>query len=205
METDSFPLIPAVAAAEIAGTSRLTDRARSLLEPGQPLTDYLAILMKSKLFKDAYSLLAVALRVREAVWWGGLCIRQSHGPIRASADATALRAALAWVLDPTPEARQRAATAGEAAGTDSACGCLALAAGEPPVPLTPLPNAAPRVRDADPSSLAAQLLRRAILLASVHGDPRVLGPYPEHFVKLGLGVASGEYSWKKLVTPLKVP
>jgi hypothetical protein len=181
-----LPLIQTTSAAEAAGSAKLSDEARELLQPELPVKDYLASLVQREYFKDAYSLLAVALPQREAVWWACLCIRQSHGALRSNADDAALRAAVEWVLEPTPELRQRARDIARPAGTD--CGCAASAAGAMPVPLA---------TDSHSAASPTRLIRRAILLASVHGDPRVLAPYPEHFVKLGLSVASGTHRWKK--------
>lgn len=193
MELLSLTLIQASHAVDLAGSAKLSDPARALLKPALTPKDYLAELLERKLFKDAYSFLVVGLPLREAVWWGALCLRQSHGDVSVPGpDRIALRAAVEWVLEPTAETRRVALAAGKEAGLNSASGCLALAAGQTPAALA-TPTAPPTAHP------AVRYLRRAVLLASVHGDPRVLGPYAEHFVKLGLGVAAGEYTWKRLI------
>src|SRR4051794_25391286 len=49
---------------------------------------------------DAVRLLAAGLPARHAVWWGCLCVRRSAATLPAPQEA-ALRAAAAWVADPT--------------------------------------------------------------------------------------------------------
>ena len=183
-------LVRTETASEAAAGAKLSEEARALLTPGQTLTDYLERLHQEKRFMDVCSLLAITLPLREAAWWACLCIQQTHGTEVTGKHTAALRAVLAWILEPTAALRHAALVAGEDVGTDRACGCLAQAVGQAPAALGP-PEASMQA--------AARLLRRALLLASVHGDPRVLAPYPEHFVKLGLGVAAGDYTWKKLV------
>jgi hypothetical protein len=199
MSDSSLALLQGDTASELVGSARLTTPALELLNPEQTPAEYLALLLERERFKDAYSFLAVALPPREAAWWAALCIRQTHGPIAKLNEAAALRAAIEWLLEPTSATRQQALKTGKALGKNSAAGCLALAVGQLPAALAA--GSAGSSTAPEAANRTTRLLRRAVLLASVQGDPRLHARYPQHFAELGVGVASGEYTWKKLLVP----
>lgn len=181
----SLPLLPELAR-DVAGVS---PQARALLQQNLAMEAYVASLLQAKRFTDIGRLLAAELPVREAVWWVGLCIQHAHsrGAGRTAAEKAALRAAIAWVLDPIGPNREGARAAGETAGPKNASGCLARAAGQRPIALaTSRPGAT--------EESAAQLVDRALRLTCPTPDD-----CPGLFVMLGLGVAARELSWKKLV------
>jgi hypothetical protein len=188
----TLPLLDQGPARAIADLANVSDRARELLQAGATLPEYVKILLEAKLFRDVAALLAFGLAAREGVWWASLCVQHSRHTELGRLERPALRAAVAWVLDPTALCRQEALNAGQAAGTDHAGGCLALAAGQTPAPL-----AAARTEEFTPGNYVF----RALLLASVPHKRVQAGQVPEFFIQLGLGVATGELTWKKLVAP----
>jgi hypothetical protein len=181
----TLPLLPELA----RGVAGVSPQARALLGPNLAMGAYVAALLQAKHFADLGRLLAAELPVREAVWWVGLCIQHGHsrGAGRTAVEKAALRAAIAWVLDPIGPNREGARAAGESAGPKNASGCLARAAGQRPIAL-----AASRPEVTEES--AAQLVDCALRLTCPTPDD-----CPELFVMLGLGVAARELSWKKLV------
>ncbi len=76
---------------------------------------------------DMLALLALALPVREAVWWACLAGRDLY-PAEGPATSPLLEAAEAWVFKPTDETRQAVKTALDAAkATDEAAECATAA------------------------------------------------------------------------------
>jgi hypothetical protein len=184
-------LLPAEAD-EVARLTPLSPQARMRLQPKRTLQDYVAALLDEELYADVLHILAVGLPIREAVWWAGLCIQHGQHAVGGAAEKVAFRAAVAWILDPTAARRQAALAAGQAAGPECACGCLALAAGQIPRPLA-MPEGA--VQTNTPPA-APQYVNRAVALASARPDSPDAHPA---FVEFGLGVAAGELTWKRLV------
>ncbi len=90
---------------------------------------FLDALIEAGEFPDAVRFLAHALPKREAVWWACLCAREAAGADPPEPVAAALRAAEAWVADPSEENR-RAAVARGRGGRAAAppAGCAAAAA-----------------------------------------------------------------------------
>lgn len=186
LDLGSLALLPHVKAEKIASRMKLSKQASIFLKSNPTLHDFVANLFQARSFPDLIDVLGDALPHREAVWWACLCARHSEGAIEGTRQRNALRAAVAWVLDPTATMREKALAQEESRDSESACGQLALAAGQLPAALA---------LDQPKQLSASHHVQIALRLA---------GTRPEHqrtFAELGLGVASGEYTWKKLVSP----
>jgi hypothetical protein len=128
MSDRDFSRVPAATAAEVCRRFQPGRVAAGLLRDELTPGQFLDLLVERKLFKDATNLLAHALPNREAVWWAVLCAREVVGPAPPEPVAAALRAAEAWVQDPTEGNRRAAREASEAAGSSSPAGAAASAA-----------------------------------------------------------------------------
>ena len=106
MSDKAFSRVPAATAAEVCQRFRLGREATALLRDDLAPGQFLDLLVDRQLFKDATSFLAYALPNREAVWWAVLCAREAVGPAPPGPAASALRAAEAWVRDPSEENRR---------------------------------------------------------------------------------------------------
>ncbi len=115
-------------AADIARPLGLSSKARELLADGQTPTAYLRLLVEQGHYLDALHLLAHAMLPRQAVWWACLCVRHASGENMPPEERAALRAAVAWVCDPSAAKQQAARAAGREATFKTPAGCAAQAA-----------------------------------------------------------------------------
>jgi hypothetical protein len=164
----------------------LSKEALQLLAPAMTPRRFFDLLAATPLLDDAIRFLAAALPKREAVGWGAACVKDVFPKFAEPNEAKALTAAEAWTKDPSEGNRQTAGTAAEAAGYDTAPGCLAAAAFWSGGSLAPphLPAVPPR------DDLTGNGVTGAILLASAAA---AAGPDPAKakFIALGADVASG--------------
>jgi hypothetical protein len=184
----------AAKASEICKRFVLDDAAVPLLEGDPPAREFLQRLNDKQHYPEAIRFLAHALPVREAVWWGGLCLWRA---LESSADRlpppqrTAFRAAMVWVLKPGEENRRAAEKVGRTATLSNAPGCLAMgvfwssgsmtAANLPAVPAPPF--------------AAAKCAAAAVLLAAILNGGRKSTGYQQRFVELGMEIANAKFLW----------
>lgn len=174
-------------AAEVVKPLPLSDAALALLTPEQTVRQFLDALIAVPLRVDALRVLAIALPKPEAVWWGCLCVHRGLAkPWKPTAEQ-AVDATEKWAKSPTDEGRRACGAAAEAAGWDTAAGCLAGAAWLSGGSLSPpkLPPVAPR------EDLTGQMLAATLLMASAH-DPKTCDATQDQFIALGLQVAGGQ-------------
>jgi hypothetical protein len=195
MSDRAFPRVQAATAAEVCRRFRLGRVAAALLRDDLTPGQFLDLLTTRQLFKDATSFLAHALPNREAVWWAVLCIREAAGPAAPEPVAAALRAAEAWVQDPSEENRRAAREAAKAAGAASPAGLAATAAFQSGGSIGP-----PDGREILPSEHAtARGVANAIAVASSQAPAeKAPEPFPS-FVARGVEVATGANLWTEPV------
>jgi hypothetical protein len=111
----AFPKITAPTASEVCQGYTPRPEAKALLTPAQTPAEYLQTLRANQLSEESIRFLAHGLPDREATWWAAQSARQVANPANP-ADGEAIRAADAWVKNPTPATQQAAAAA--AAKTD---------------------------------------------------------------------------------------
>jgi hypothetical protein len=176
-------------AADIARRYRPSDAAKARLRPDLDPEAFASLLVESGQGADAAEFQAHRLPAREAVWWGCLCAWEAGPPMPGGAPDEALRAAVRWVIEPNEPNRLAAAKAGEAAGSSTPEGLLALAASWSGGSMTPpeLPAAPP------PPTLTARTVFAALRMASAR-DP--LGGMLR-FAGLAVEVASGSLRWDR--------
>ena len=104
--------------------------------------EFVEALDRRKQYLTGIDFMAHALPARDAVWWGGLCLRDARVAMRfVLADRLPPRqAAVQWVMQRRAESRRRA-PAGHAGGPRSVAGGLAMPcvkpAEAPPRPMLP--------------------------------------------------------------------
>jgi hypothetical protein len=177
---------PARLASDVARPLTLSEDAIQLLLPTLTPRQFFDALVAAHLDDDAIRFLAAALPKREAVGWGGLCVKDAITKPFEPVAAKALAAAEAWVKDPSEANRRNAESAAETAGYGTATGCLAAAAFWSGGSLTP-PHLAP-VPPKD--ELTGTAVVGAILLASAVA-PNGPGPAKTKFLAIGGDIASG--------------
>lgn len=175
-------------ASEVCERFDVGEDARTLLRPDLSPQRYLELLEKKKLYPAAVKFLAHALPKREAVWWACVCARASA---RAAAPARALRAAEAWVANPSEATRREALPAAMADGVATAGGCAAMAAFVSGGSLTP--PEAPPVPPAE--NLTAETVAGAIVLAASELGTERAAESLRLFLECGVDVARGTRSW----------
>jgi hypothetical protein len=195
MSDKAFPCVPAATAAEVCRRFRPGRVATALLHDHLTPSQFLDLLTTRRLFKDATSFLAHALPNREAVWWAVLCVREVVGPAPPELVAAALRAAEAWVQDPSEENRRAAREAAKAAGTGSPAGLAATAAFQSGGSLGP-----PDGPEILPSEHAtARGVANAITIASLQAPAEKAPERFPSFVARGVEVATGDNRWTEPV------
>lgn len=201
--TEPAPLrhVRAAKAADICAHYDLEKRARPLLRPEAAPSEFLAALLSDSQFQSAVCFLAHALPPREAVWWACLCLQRAAGTGLPVGEAAALRASVAWVLDPTEENRQAAEESVPAAGKGTAAELLAVGVGWTGGSLAP---PAPKVPPVPPGPyLPAKGVYASILLAATNAPPLPVPQALRLFAELGTEVAEGRHPWPPDLKPRK--
>jgi hypothetical protein len=201
MSDRAFPRVPAATAAEVCQRFRLGRVAAALLRDHLTPSQFLDLLTARRLFKDATSFLAHALPNREAVWWAVLCVREVVGPAPPEPVAAAVRAAEAWVQDPSEENRRAAREAAKAAGAGSPAGLAATAAFQSGGSLGP-----PDGPEILPSEFAtARGVANAITIASLQAPAEKASERFLSFVVRGVEVATEANRWTEPVATDRQP
>ena len=144
--------------------------------------EFLDALLAREKYGDAIKFLAAALPMRQAVWWGCLCLQLARGSEMSAAEKAAVRAAARWALEPSEINRLEAVRwivkknpAGYLAQAVSWTGGSLSKPGLPVVPPGP--------------QLPARALSGALLLAAVRCPPEKIKERFRHFLVLGIGLA----------------
>lgn len=183
-------------ATEICSRFVLDKEARSLLCDGMPPRHFVEALSAHQRYITGIDFLAHALPVREAVWWGCLCVQQACGSSLSALEIKACASVARWVLEPTKENCAAAQVPAQTAETASPSGRLARAVAliggtfaplnSPPLP--PVPFA------------PAKEVAVAVKLASVKVDPVKNIDTQRLFLELGIGVAEGRFVWPEITS-----
>jgi Family of unknown function (DUF6931) len=171
-----------VTAAEICDRFDLDKEAWSLLYDDMGPLQFAEALIANRQFLTGIDFIAHALKPREAVWWGCLCLQHACGDDLTERDIAACRAAVQWVLEPTEEYRAAAQAPAEDAGPGSVAGRLAMAAHQTSGPGTPH-----KAGPAGPDPFApAKAVAGAIKLASAKCDPVKIAETQRLYAELGI-------------------
>ncbi|MGY3569796.1 DUF6931 family protein [Vibrio paucivorans] len=102
----TFKKIPYKSSAQILPRFKISDDAAALIEEEASVEQTIQVLNDNALYSDLVQFLAHALPVREAIWWGVLCLqtRQNNwSPIQLQC----LNSAKSWVKGPSEELRRK--------------------------------------------------------------------------------------------------
>lgn len=175
-------------AGEVLAGATLSDEARALLGRGEQAPGaFLDTLLAAGALPDAITLLAHALPPREGVWWACRAARTLPLGDEAALPRRCVRAAEAWVFEPTEDKRHAAMELAEALEFEGPASQAALAAfwsGESIAPRdqAPVPP---------PPGIAGKAVAGAVLLAAVTsgaGDP---SPRQRALIEAGIDIANG--------------
>lgn len=164
------------------------EQCQSLLSEKQTPAEFLQALIDNGHYYDAVNFLAHAIPVRESVWWACVCVRY-HIESSDVKCKLALKAAEAWVYDPSEQNRRVAEKHAEEGGYATAASWAAAAAfwsggsiiavGEPAVEPAPY--------------LYAHAVAGAIVMAAGLGAPdeaEVVQRY-QTYLQHGINIANG--------------
>lgn len=187
--------------AEVAALARLSPEAVALAQSKPTPRQYVDALLAQKAFSDVLRFLAMALPVREGIWWGSLCLKTAAGD--EPNIQPVLTASVTWILQPTEEHRQAAALLSTGKTADA---YLARAIAWTGGSLTPqgLPVVAPG------PDMPLHALAAAIQLA-VTLDTKKIEENRRKFLVMGIRIARGKHLWPippettKLPTPPLYP
>ena len=171
--------IAAATAEEICVRFDVTREAKALLRAGMAPLEFLEALATKKLYVEGIDFLAHALQAREGIWWGCLCLQHARGGSLTPAEKAACTAAINWIARPSEETRMAAKAPGDAVGTSSPAGVLAIAAHggmPPPGPYAP-----------------ARAVAMAVKLAALKSPPAGIIQTQRAYLQLGVGVAAGKF------------
>lgn len=155
--------------------------------PQQSAADALGSLIEAGALEDALKLIAHALPKRESVWWACTCSRAVLGAAPSGDEGHAIKAAEAWVYDPTDDKARAAYGWAEKLGFKTPGGWAAVAAfwssGSLSPPDQPLVPPAPY--------LTGVAVAGAVMLAAVVDPVSEISARHRRFLDYGIEIASG--------------
>jgi hypothetical protein len=111
MSNAMFINLNGATAAQICAHFDLNQEARSPLRDRMAPQSFVEALLANKQYITGIDFMAHALRTREAIWWGCLCLQHACGSDLSTIDKAACKAAVQWVLEPN-EGHRTAVSAG---------------------------------------------------------------------------------------------
>jgi hypothetical protein len=195
VKSNQSPLIKinAVLADEVCAHFDLAKESRALLRDDMRPREFVEALLKNKQYLVGIDFLAYALPVREAIWWGCLCLQHVGGNGPSGAERAANTATVYWVFRPTENNRVAAKSPARTAGPGTPAGALALA-------VTQTRETAAKCGQPfkwlDPDA-PAKTVANAIKLASERARVGIADTQ-RSFVELGVGVAEARYEWPEI-------
>jgi hypothetical protein len=167
-------------AAAAAGLFPIEPANKDLLAEDMPVPQFVELLASHEQFLDALRLVAHALTKRSSVEWACRCVRLVSGDDLSPVEAAAIRAAEAWVADPSEDHRRQAGAAADAAKQVPA-GWAAMAAfwsgGSMAPPQAPVVPPGP--------TLTAHAASGAVMLAAVARQPEKAPEKYKRFLEIG--------------------
>jgi hypothetical protein len=167
-----LPKITAPTAAHIAKHSDPSPAAKALLTPQQTPPQYLSALQDKHLGNDMVKTMAHGMPDREGVHWASQSAQNVSDKLPAH-DVTAMKAAQAWVKNPTP-ANQAAAGAAAAKANHSGPGALAAQGAAWAQPAHPAAGAAGAA--AAPRLTPHAVSGAVLMAAAIKANPAVAAP-----------------------------
>ena len=184
---EPFVLIPQSTAKEICALYNVEDEAAPHLKDGLAPREFVDALLANDLPLAAIRFLAHALPKQEACWWASRCLVQGNPDALSPPEEAALKAAVAWIENPSEENRRSAGAAGQSRASSTAAGYLALAVfntggsiGAPDGPQVPPPD-----------TMTAAFVGVTVALAAPAESLDEAKRHMADFVRLGCEIADG--------------
>lgn len=180
-------------AIEIAARCQLSAAAQELLCAEAGSSEFADLLLNADKLDDAIRFWAAALPVRQAIWWGSLCVWEAQRDLVTPQIENALYAIVKWIEQPSDENRRAAAALIKPLGAATPLGLLLEALLHSGGSIAPpnLPKFEPDAR------LFTTLLAEAVLLA----DKKISSDKGEdrrrEFIATAAKVYQDQVTWKR--------
>jgi hypothetical protein len=175
-------------AAALPAEAQLSDASKAMLVDDMPVPQFVELLASREQFLDALRVVAHALAKRSAVDWACRCVRAGAGDDLTPLDEAPIKAAEAWVADPSEALRRKAEAAAAAAEHKTPASWAAMAAfwssGSMAPPTSPVIPPAPH--------LTAHAASGAAMLAAVAKQPEKAPQRYAEFLRIGKELMGGE-------------
>lgn len=167
MGSDGVAKTPASPLRQLCERAKLGDEAKALLTDESATKEFMALLVKKELFRDALRMVAYLLPKREAIGWGCLCVRHILASQKDQPLPDVQTAAERWVSAPNEENRWAAKQMASKEKPKTPSGLLAMAvffAG---------PSMAPHNVQAvpPPDHLTSEMVANAVTIAGLVKEP----------------------------------
>jgi hypothetical protein len=195
VKSNQSPLIKinAALADEVCAHFDLAEESRALLRDDMRPREFVEALLKNEQYQVGIDFLAYALPVREAIWWGCLCLQHVGGNGPSAAERAANTATVYWVFRPTENNRVAAKSPARTAGPGTPAGALALAVTQTRETAA---KCGRQFKWLDPDA-PAKTVANAIKLASERTRVGITDTQ-RSFVELGVGVAEARFEWPEI-------
>lgn len=152
---------------QLCDRAKVGEEAMALLTDDSTTKEFIALLVKKDLFRDAIRLVAHMLPKREAVGWGCLCVRHLHTTQPEKPLPPVQSAVERWVSSPNEDNRWAAKQAADKDDPKTPSGLLAMAA------FFAGPSMAPPNLQAvpPPDHVTSDIVGNVIILAGVLHQP----------------------------------
>lgn len=197
-----LPRISARNAAELCKECKPDPAALQLLNPQQTPAQFLAVLQERNLGSDMVKVLAQGLADRDGVAWAVKCALKVADKLPA-ADVLAMRAAEAWVKNPTSERQAAAAAAAQRTDFQGPGAWAAQAAASAGGGITAFPEGmeAPRLT---PHAVGGAVMLSSSILAAPEYAARILSA-AQAVIGAAAGIAIGGASAHLQAPTLSIP
>lgn len=169
-----------VSAVEICRRFELKKEAWPLLRHDMGAKQFVEVLLANMQYVTAIDFVANALPIRDAIWWGCLCLHHACGSSLLPIEQASCQMIVLWLLRPNDQERVALAKAhADSLGAASPTGRLAMAAHIAGLTITGLSS--------PPSSVgsAAKAVADSVKLSSTKVEPLKLQPMQRQFIELG--------------------
>jgi len=167
MRSDEAAKTSASPLQQLCERAKVGDEANALLTAEAATKEFMALLVKKGLFKDALRLVAYLLPKREAIGWGCLCVRHILAGEKDKPLPDVQVVAERWVSSPTEENRWAARQSAKKEDPTTASGLLAMAVFFAGPSLSP-----PNLQAVPPADhLTSEMVANAVVLAGVAKEP----------------------------------
>ncbi len=186
-ENGAFVKLKAATAKEILQHLELDEDVLKPLDAESAPAPFLQRLMENRQYPEAIQFLAMALPKREAVWWACISARKAQLNQMDEKRGAAVKAAEAWVVEPSEENRRKSMAAAEATEFQNSAGWAAVGAFWSGGSMAP--PAAPEVPPAP--ELTGRAVGGAVLLAVAESGPDNAEEKYRFLLEKGLDIAKG--------------